>query len=161
MAQLTSSPLLIPANSPKPPKSKSGWDTRPGLTQAQLNRHMAGSLRILWRFCRWIFPPDLRMVKKKKKSNFVLKPWTIVIPVMGINPLQRADDLEKIFSINLNRRSMISTFPNLRTKLVRNIRLYHTISIMQEYALHTHHKFCASVPQIWINCSNCSGTWLA
>lgn len=38
---------------------------------------------------------------------------------MGINSLQRPDDPEKVFPIKLHKRNTISTFPNLRTKLVR------------------------------------------
>lgn len=39
---------------------------------------------------------------------------------MGISPLQRVDDPEKIFFIKVNKRSAIHVFPNLRTELVRN-----------------------------------------
>lgn len=71
-----------------------------------------------------------------------------VILVMGINPLQRANDLENVFSIMLNKRRMSSSFPNLRTKLVRNHTspdehqvVCSTASTMQEYALCIHHNF--------------------
>lgn len=110
------SSLLLPTHSPKPAKSESEWGTRPELTQAQLNRHVAGSPKFLE--VLWVNIP-FWLKNCTKKSNFVFKPWIVVILV---NALQRAINLEKVFSVNLNEWSTISTFPNLRTMLLRTIR---------------------------------------